>query len=592
MVIKEWYGLLFLKKYTCEYWKPFLAAVICLVLEAVCDLMQPTIMSRIVDNGIAGENLQYVLHAGTLMLMITALGALAAVSRNIISSNVSQRFGAELRSDLFKKIQSFSFDNIDRFETASLVTRLTNDVTQIQNFVHGMMRIFVKAPILCIGSLVMATLLNPRMSIILVVLVPIIGILIFVSMRVGYPFFVKVQNALDRVNGVMREYLAGVRVVKAFNRFDYETARFEKANADFASLSTNAMRVMAVFTPGISLTVNIGIVAVLWLGGVLVNRGEMHVGQVIAFINYMTQILFSLMMISNVFNMFVRAKASAERIREVLTCENNVSIAEKLAETSDLKGKIDFENVCFSYAGAYGSPVLKDITFSCMPGETIGIIGSTGSGKTSLVNLIPRFYDVSSGTVKINGTDVKKHDLKMLRERIAVVPQKVTLFTGTILENIRWGRETASMSDVEEAAIAAQAHEFILSFPEGYNTLLGQGGVNLSGGQKQRLSIARALVKKPEILILDDCTSAVDLVTESKIRDSLKRYLHGMTCIIIAQRITSVMDADKIIVLDNGRIVGFGKHSELIKSCDVYKDIYRSQIGMEELLHVEGVQAG
>lgn len=571
----------FLEKYIKHYWKPFCIAVACLMFEAICDLMQPTIMSRIIDVGVAGKDMQYVLHMGGAMLLVTALGAAAAISRNVVSSNVSQRFGAELRSDLFRKVQTFSFDNIDKFEAASLMTRLTNDVTQVQNFVHGLMRIFVKAPLLCLGSLIMATLLNPRMALVLAAVVPIIGVIIFFSMRIGYPFFIKVQKALDRVNGVMREYLSGVRVVKAFNRFDYETGRFEKANRDLASISITAMRIMAAFTPGISLTVNMGIVVVLWLGGFRVNSGNMQVGQIIAFTNYMTQILFSLMIISNVFNTFIRAKASAERIGEVFAQENNMTVPEHPAEASGMKGRVDFERVSFAYSGAAGDPVINNATFTCMPGETVGIIGSTGSGKSSLVHLIPRFYDVISGSVKVDGIDVKEMDPGKLREKIAIVPQKSVLFTGSILDNIRWGREDATLEEVQKAAEVAQASDFISGFPEGYGTLLGQGGVNLSGGQKQRVSIARALVRKPEILILDDSTSAVDVATEAKIREALKKYSAGLTCIIIAQRITSVMNADKIIVLDHGDVVGMGTHEELMQSCEVYQDIFRSQIGKE-----------
>jgi ATP-binding cassette subfamily B protein len=429
----------------------------------------------------------------------------------------------------------------------------------------------------------MATLLNPKLASVLIIIVPIVGIIIYMNMRIGYPFFKKVQGALDRVNGVLREYLAGVRVVKAFNRFDYEKKRFENTNQYFSDTSTRAMRVMAVFNPGTTLVVNMGIVAVLWAGGLFVNSGQMYVGKIIAFTNYMTQILFSLMMISNVFTMFVRAKASAERIGEVFEEKNTMIFREnpeKLAD-SQIRGRVDFQNVEFSYSGTSGEPVINNMTFTCMPGETVGIIGSTGSGKSSLVNLIPRFYDATSGSILVNGVNIRELSLEELREKIAVVPQKTVLFTGTIKDNIKWGKENASAREIEEAAIIAQAHDFINNFPEGYNTLLGQGGVNLSGGQKQRVSIARALIKRPEILILDDCTSAVDMATERKIRDELKQYIKELTCIVIAQRITSIMDADRILVLDNGRIVRMGNHRELMENCQVYQDIFHSQIGKE-----------
>ncbi|MBU5484682.1 ABC transporter ATP-binding protein/permease [Clostridium sp. MSJ-11] len=571
----------YLNKYVKIYWKKYAIVLIFLIIEAFCDLMQPTIVSKIIDNGVLKNNMDYVFSMGRVMLLVTALGAMSAVTRNIISSNVSQRFGSKLREDLFEKIQSFSFSNIDKFQGASLMTRLTNDVNQVQNFAHGMMRIFVKAPLLCIGSLIMAALINPSMSLILLAVVPIIVVLIFINMRVGYPYFVKIQKSLDRVNAVMREYLAGIRVVKAFNRFDYEINRFEGANNDLAQISIKGTRILSIFNPLITLTVNIGIILLLWFGGVRVNSGNMQVGQIIAFTNYMTQILFSLIMLSHVFTMFIRAKASAERIGEVFAEENNINMKEETISFKETYGEIDFENVSFSYDGSKSEPVLKNITFTCDPGETLGIIGSTGAGKSTLVNLIPRFYDTTYGVVKVDGVDIKDLNLKDLREIIGIVPQKSTLFTGTIMENIKWGNEFATIKEVEEAAAISQAHEFICSFPEGYNTVLGQGGVNLSGGQKQRISIARALVKKPKILILDDSTSAVDVATEGKIREDLKRYSSNTICILIAQRITSVMGADRIIVLDNGSMVGMGTHEELMNDCDIYKEIFRSQIGKE-----------
>jgi ATP-binding cassette subfamily B multidrug efflux pump len=573
----------FLKDYYLRYWKPFWLAIACLTVEAFCDLMQPTIMSRIIDVGVAGKNPEYVAKAGGLMLGVTAVGAAAALGRNFLAGTVSQKFGRDLRSDLFRKIQRFSFENIDRFETASLITRLTNDLTQLQNFVNGVMRIFVKAPLLCIGGIIMAILLNPALAGILAVVVPAIGLIIFFSMRTGYPFFRKIQTSMDRLNGVTREYLSGVRVVKAFNRFDYEAGRFSAANQQLAGVSTAAMRVMAGFAPGITLAVNLGIVAVLWLGGTWVNFGQIHVGKIIAFINYMTQILYALMMISFVFIVFVRARASGERIGEVLAGSDNITvIATPVTPVTVERGKVEFRGVDFSYPASSGEKVLTGINLVCRPGETVGIIGSTGSGKSSLVNLIPRFYDAGSGEVLVHGVNVKDCDLKQLRKTIAVVPQKTLLFTGTILANIHWGNETATSEEVEAAARVAQAHNFIDRFPEGYETMLGQGGVNLSGGQKQRIAIARALVRNPEILILDDCTSAVDGMTEARIKAALRSLGTGLTTLMVTQRIASVMDADRILVLDNGIIAGWGTHRELMETCGVYRDIFRSQIGKEE----------
>ena len=577
----------FFKKYVRKYWKLFTIAVLFLTCEALADLTLPTVMSHIVDVGVAGNDMNYVLSMGGFMLLITFLGALAATGRNILASRVSQKFGAELRKDLFAKIQTLSFENIDQFERASLITRLTNDVTQVQNFTNGLMRIFVKAPLLCIGSLIMATRLNPQLSIVLAVVVPIVGILIALNMKIGFPRFIRVQKALDSVNGVMREYLSGVRVVKAFNRFDYEVDKFHHVNETYQARSIEAMRAMSIFNPAIMLTVNIGIIAVLWFGGLGVSNGSIQVGHIIAFINYMTQILFSLMTISMVFNMFIRAKASAQRIGEVFDQQSRMTWKPDTQLNPQQSGRVDFENVSFSYEGASGDPVVKGVTLTCMPGETVGIIGSTGSGKSSLVGLIPRFYDATSGTVKVNGVDVTRIDPAKLREKIAIVPQKTVLFTGTVTENIRWGKEDATMEEIIQAAVIAEAHPFITSFPEGYETRLGQRGVNFSGGQKQRVSIARALVRKPEILILDDCTSAVDTATEARIKEGLKKYTQGLTCILIAQRISSVMDADKIVVLDQGEVVGIGKHDELMRSCQVYQEIYLSQMGKEAHRNVE-----
>jgi ATP-binding cassette subfamily B protein len=574
----------FLSKYIKKYWKSFSIAVLFLTFEAISDLLQPTIMAKIIDEGVANKDIHYVLKMGGLMLAITACGAVAASTRSIMASIVSQNFGTELRSDLFKKIQTLSFKSLDRFDRASLVTRLTNDVTQVQVFVNGLMRIFVKAPLLAIGGLIMATRLNLHLSVVLAVVVPIVALLIIVNLRLGFPLFAKVQKALDRVNGVMREYLSGVRVVKAFNRFDVEIGKFTKVNEQFKQQSIAAGRLMATFSPAIMLTVNLGIVVVLWIGGLGVSNGNIQVGHIIAFINYMTQILFSLMMISMVFNMFVRAKASAGRIDEVFSQQDDITWEnEAVAPTNKEKGRIDFEHVSFAYDGTTGEAVLKDINLTVLPGETVGIIGSTGSGKSTLVGLIPRFYDVAGGTIKVDGEDIKLVNPKMLREKIAFVPQKNILFTGSVAENIQWGKEDASQVEVETAAVIAGAHEFITAAPEGYQTRIGQGGVNFSGGQKQRIAIARALVKKPEILILDDSTSAVDVATEAKIKAGLKTYAQGLTCLLIAQRITSIIDADKIVVLDQGEVVGFGTHQELINTCTVYQEIYQSQMGKEVL---------
>ncbi|MBN8219086.1 MAG: ABC transporter ATP-binding protein, partial [Spirochaetes bacterium] len=539
--------------YIWRYRWPFLAAVLFLVFEALCDLLQPTLMARLIDEGVARKDLGVVLRMGALMLGVTAFGAAAALVRNVVSSRVSQNLGNDVRADLFRKILGFRFTEWDRFETASLVTRLTSDVSQVQNFSHGLMRIFVKAPVMALGSIVMAVILHPSLSLVLAAVVPMVALLIAANLRIGYPFFMRVQQGLDRVNGVLREYLAGVRVVKAFARFDHETARFEAANQDLVRTTVGAMRTMAFFGPAIGLLVNGGIVAVLYFGGRLVDDGGTRVGQILAFMNYMTQLLFSLMMISFVFQTFARARASADRIQEVLTATpagtGPVVRALPAPGPAAGDGRIEFEGVEFSYLPGKVPPVISGVSFSVRRGETLGIIGSTGSGKTTLVNLLPRFYDASSGRIRFDGRDVSEWDETALREQIAVVPQKVILFTGTILENLRMGKEDASQEEIAAAAECAQAADFIASFPGGYGTLLGQGGVNLSGGQKQRLSIARALVRRPRVLVLDDAVSAVDTLTESRVREGLRRFDPGLTCLLIAQRITSVMDADRILVL-------------------------------------------
>lgn len=581
----------FLRKYSRKHGKMFVVAILFVTIEALADLTLPTVMAHIIDSGVTAKRLEVVWRLGGLMLLITAAGAVAAATRNIVASRVSQKFGAELRADLFRQIQSLSFAGIDRFERASLITRLTNDVTQVQNFVNGLMRIFVKAPLLGIGALVMATLLNPHLAVVPAIVVPVVALLIALNMKVGFSRFLLVQKALDRVNGAMREYLSGVRVVKAFNRFEHEVDKFEDANAAYRFRSIGVMRAMAIFNPAIMLTVNFGIVAVIWLGALRVNNGQMQVGHIVAFINYMTQVLFALMTVSMVFNMLIRARASVARIGEVFAQESAAGgHAGALAQTDGaMKGRIDFEDVSFSYGGADGTPVLKRVTFSCLPGETVGIIGSTGSGKSTLVGLIPRFYDALSGFVRVDGVDVSQIDPRELRERIAIVPQKTVLFTGTVLDNIRWGQEEATEADIEHAAKMAEAHDFIAAYPEGYRIRLGQRGVNLSGGQKQRVSIARALVRKPDILILDDCTSAVDVATEARIKAAIKQYAESMTCLIIAQRITSVMDADKIVVIDDGQVVGIGTHETLLATCTVYQEIFQSQVGKE---HRSNVEAG
>ena len=567
----------FLYKYFKKYYKMFFLAVGCVMLEVLCDLLQPTLMSIIIDKGISTNDMSMVLKYGFIMIGVSIFGAFIAINRNRFATTVAQDFGADLRLDVFNKIQSFDFDNIDKFERGSLITRLTNDITNIQNFIYGLMRIFVRAPLLAIGCIIMSIRLDLKMALIVLTIVPIVGVLIYLNLRYGYPYFLKVQRSIDKVNGVIREYLRGVRVVKAFNRFDFEEERFENVNDDLTCKSIASMRFMAVFNPIITLIVNIAIAIIIWSGATRVNLGTIQVGKVVAFTNYMTQLLFALMSTTMIFSSLIRAKTSSERINEIFLEENNIKEIKDKTYNSSEKGNIKYENVTFSYKGLKGDPIIDDISFTLERGMTLGIVGSTGSGKTTLVNLIPRFYDAKLGKILIDGIDIRNYTFEELRAKISIVPQKTVLFSGTIKENIRWGKEDATDDEIVEVCKIADADSFISGFNKGYDSIIGQGGSNLSGGQKQRIAIARALIKRPEILILDDSTSALDTDTEYRIRKSLKEYSKDMTTILIAQKVSSVINADKIIVLDHGNIVGEGTHDELMSNCEVYKDIYKSQ---------------
>lgn len=547
------------------------------MLEVLCDLLQPTLTSTIIDKGVSYNDMSVVLKYGFIMIGVSIFGAFIAINRNKFATTVAQNFGADLRSDVFNKIQSFDFDNIDKFERGSLITRLTNDITNIQNFIYGLMRIFVRAPLLAIGCIIMSIRLDLKMSLIVLTIVPIVGGLIYINLKYGYPYFLKVQRAIDKVNEVIREYLRGVRVVKAFNRFDFEEDRFENVNEDLTYKSVSSMKFMAVFNPVITLIVNMAIVIIIWNGATRVNIGTIQVGKIVAFTNYMTQLLFALMSTTMIFSSLIRAKTSTERINEIFLEENDIKeISSDICNSSEI-GNIKFEKVTFSYKGLKGEPIIDNISFTLEKGMTLGIVGSTGSGKTTLINLIPRFYDAKSGKILIDGVDIRNYTFEELRDKISIVPQRTVLFSGTVKENIKWGKEDATDDEVREVCKIADADSFITSFNKGYDSIVGQGGSNLSGGQKQRIAIARALIKKPEILILDDSTSALDTDTEYRIRKSLKEYSKDMTTILIAQKISSVINADKIIVLDHGKIVGEGTHDELMSTCEVYQGIYKSQ---------------
>ena len=552
-----------------------------LTLEAVADLMQPTYMSYIVDDGVANADVGQILIYGGIMLGIALFGAFCAVMRNHFASRTSQTIGKEIRHDIYHNVQQLSLENIDRLQPASIITRITNDVTQIQDFINSIMRIMIKAPITGIGAVVLIIIQTPKQAPIMIVIVIIATLLIVLNIMVGYPRFGKVQKKLDKLNGVSREFLSSVRVVKAFRAEDKETGKFKNASDDLADANTSALRAMAMFAPLINLTVNFGIVLLLFISK---EQAAGDIGRLMASVNYMGQVLFALAFISNVINSAVRALASSERIKEVLD-EKPVQKKAEHPQKPEIKGEIKFNDVSFAYAGASRN-ALSHISFTANPGETIGIIGPTGSGKTSLVNLIPRFYDTTKGAITVDGVNVNEIDEEYLRSKVALVAQKALLFTGTIMENLSWGLSSShdnlskeDESRIHKAVQIACADEFIGKTKDGYNTLLGQGGVNLSGGQKQRLSLARALIKEPNILILDDCTSALDATTESSVLKGLSEMETKATVLLISQRISTVMRADKILVLNNGEVQGFGTHTELLNNCGTYREIYESQIG-------------
>lgn len=570
--------------YLKRYWFVSLLAPLLMVVEVSTDLLRPYLMANIIDHGIATGDIAYIFRTGFLMIGLAVVGIAGGFGCTIAASIAGQSLGTDVRADLFKKVQSFSFTNLDKFETASLITRLTNDVNQVQNMVMMSLRMMVRAPLLCIGGIVMAVLINARLAMILYVLIPLLVIGLIWIVRRGYPLFKQVQTRLDRVNTVMRENLAGVRVVKAFVRANHENVRFGAANDEFMDTSIRAGRVIALVWPFLNLMMNVSVVAVLWFGGVQVNQGTILIGEVVAFISYMFQILFSLLMLAFVVVMFSRAKASADRIHEVLNTDADIVNPLQADMRPIEEGAVEFDDVTFRYAGAQGPPVLKNISFQTAPGETVALLGGTGAGKTTLVSLIPRLYDVTEGTIRIDGRDIRTMDLKALRQGIGMVLQSSVLFSGTIRDNLKWGNRAAEEEAVQTAAEQAQAHGFITETQYGYDSLLGQRGVNLSGGQKQRISIARALLKGAPILILDDSTSAVDLRTEAKIQQAFRRS-RKITTFLIAQRISSVMHADKIIVLDDGRIEAMGTHEELLRTSAIYQDIFESQMGEGAVVH-------
>lgn len=569
-----------------KYLKPYaftaMLAPLFMLIEVSSELVMPQIMSNIVNIGIANNDTSYILSRGLIMIIIALLGICGGICCTIFSSKAAISFGTDVREALIKKIQGFSFVNLDKFHTSSLVTRLTNDITQIQQIVIMCLKMLIRSPFLFLGGMLMVFTINARLTLVLVIAVAILTVIILSIMKNTFPRFMLVQEKIDNVNTVMRETLSGIRVIKAFVREKEEMQKFEEKNSELCSNTISAYKIMTLMIPIMMFTMNIVTIIVLWKGGKMVSVGAMATGDLMAYITYLTQILMSFMMAGMTLMMITRGTASAQRINEVLDCEYDIVDCEDPLENVITRGKIEFDNVEFSYPGSHGDPVLEGINLTINPGETIGILGETGSGKSSLVNLIPRLYDVTKGSVKIDGVDVRNIRLDYLRKSIGIVLQKAILFSGTIKSNIIWGREDASDDEIKKAAADAQAYEYISKMEKGFDTRLEQMGVNLSGGQKQRLSIARTLIKKPKILILDDSTSALDTATEAKIQKTLREEYSSTTKIIIAQKVTSVMQADKIIILESGKIVAVGSHNKLINSSQAYKEIYNSQIRKEE----------
>ncbi len=568
-------------KYLKGAWLWVFLAPLLMVLEVYCDLRQPDLMREIVDIGIrgaGGPNFDFILKCGREMVLTALIGLVGGAGSLVFATKASQYFGYKLRDAIYKKVQEFSFANIDGFSAPSLITRTTNDVVMLQNVLGMALRMFVRSPMTFLGGLCYAFMINWRLALVFAAAVPIIVVIITVNVKQTFPLFSKVQDKLDRVNAVIQENLTGIRVVKAYNRAGHECGRFGQANNDYVDIAIKANKRMALMMPLVTIVMNFSIIAIFWFGAELIGAHQMKVGQVSAFITYATRILNSLTMMSMMFMSLSRAQASAKRIAEVLDEKVDIENPKNPRYEEIKDGSVEFRNVSFRYRGAGGDDVLRNISFSVKPGETAAILGSTGSGKTTLVNLIPRLYDVTDGEILIDGTDVRDYDIETLRRGIGMVQQNVILFSGTIADNLRWGREDASEDEIKEAAGFSQAAEFIEKNPDKYDAVLGQRGVNFSGGQKQRLSIARAVIKKPKILIFDDSTSAVDTKTEGEIRRALKEELTGTTLILIAQRISAVRNADKIIVMENGEIVGMGSHDELMKTNSVYREIYYSQM--------------
>ncbi|MEK4434044.1 ABC transporter ATP-binding protein [Paenibacillus sp. FSL K6-2862] len=587
-----------LKRFLTPYKSAAILAPLLMVLEVAMDLLQPKLMSSIVDDGVLAGDLPHIVRTGLFMLLFALIGWVGGAGCTLFSSKASVGYGTDLRQELFDHIQTFSFRNLDTFQEGSLITRLTSDITQMQTFVQMLLRMFIRSPMLIIGSIIMAFTISIKLALILMMTVPVLFVILYILISASYPLFASVQNKLDQVNAVLQENLAGIRVVKAFARADTEKKRFNQSNEDYTGTAVKAWRIVTLNAPVLSLMLNATIVAVLWFGGFQVVGGDIAAGDLIAFINYVTVVLSSLTSIGMMMMSYSRAKVSAARINEVLHTEPDIQSGQEAQIENALlnlaiqvgsnpasrgtrrPGEVEFRDVSFRYDG---EDALTGVNLTARAGEKVALLGSTGSGKTSLVQLIPRLYDASLGEVLVGGVNVRNWDLQLLRSRVSIVLQESILFSGSIRDNISFGRPDATDAEIRAAARAAAADEFIMNLKDGYDTELGQRGVNLSGGQKQRISIARALLMRPDVLILDDSTSAVDLRTEASIQRALHSLMKDSTTFLIAQRISSVKDADCIYVLDEGRIVASGTHDELMANSTHYQSIYDSQQRKEDV---------
>ena len=569
-----------------RFMKPYrMSIVLVLILafgQSMANLYLPTLMANIVDYGIVKNDIGYIWRTGGLMLLVTIGGTIAAIIGSFFASRVATGFGKLLRQNLFTHVEKFSLHEFDTVSTASLITRTTNDTTQVQQVWVIILGMMVTAPMMAIGGIILAINQDATLSWVLVVVIPVLVGSIVLLMSKAIPLFQLMQKKLDKINLIMDEELAGVRVIRAFDRVKREEERFDEANLELTNVSIKVNQMIASLMPIMMFVLNVSSVAILWFGALRINSGDMQVGALIAFLQYAMQILFAMLMVSMMFIMLPRAAASADRINEVLAIKPEINDAEQVKRADEKRGYVEFRDVTFSYPGAE-EPALCNVSFQAGPGEVTAIIGGTGAGKSTLVNLIPRFYDIDSGAILVDGVDIREMSQEHLREKIGFVPQKAVLFSGTISENIRYGKEDAADEEVRHAAEIAQAGDFIAEMPGGFDSVIAQGGTNVSGGQKQRLSIARALVRRPEIYVFDDSFSALDFKTDARLRAALKRETANATVLIVAQRVSTVMDADQIIVLDEGRVAGIGTHRELMETCEVYREIVTSQLSLEEI---------